>query len=275
MITCFGEVLIDCLPSGDVIGGAPFNVAINLKKLGNEVDFISQIGNDKYGKLILDLAQKQSIANNIQQSDEKATGTVSVTFEDGEPQYTINTDRAWHAIDHINLSYKPSHFVFGSLATFTPFVKETFSKYYQENSESVFVCDLNIRKPFISNEHILFCLNHCSILKINEDEWTTLEQLFSLTEQALVEYIFNQFGINHIILTLGSKGAKIITPKETVYKHPPLINEENFKDPIGAGDGFLASYLHHYTNSGNMENSLNEALKYASLICQNKGAILP
>ena len=61
-IIAFGEVLMDCLPDKNVIGGAPFNVAIHLKRFGNEVAFISQISDDKFGQEIFEFAKKFAVA---------------------------------------------------------------------------------------------------------------------------------------------------------------------------------------------------------------------
>ena len=44
-----GEVLIDILPTGDVVGGGPANTARALARLGHTVDFIDGISSDKYG----------------------------------------------------------------------------------------------------------------------------------------------------------------------------------------------------------------------------------
>ncbi|WP_312512228.1 PfkB family carbohydrate kinase [Chryseobacterium culicis] len=44
---CFGEVLWDIFPGEQKrIGGAPFNVAYHLSRMGIEVDMISRIGDD-------------------------------------------------------------------------------------------------------------------------------------------------------------------------------------------------------------------------------------
>ena len=99
MITCFGEVLIDCLPSGDVVGGAPFNVAIHLERYGDDVIFLSRIGKDAYGDQILDLLKDSKLKDSLQQDDKYKTGFVSVAFENGEPQYTIHTNVAWQYIN--------------------------------------------------------------------------------------------------------------------------------------------------------------------------------
>ena len=61
MIISVGEVLVDMIGTkhkGNVlyesfIGGAPFNLACNIKKLGGKVGFIGTIGDDLLGKFYL------------------------------------------------------------------------------------------------------------------------------------------------------------------------------------------------------------------------------
>ena len=51
----FGEVLWDCFDDGtEVLGGAPFNVAWNLRGFGLDPLFVSRIGHDERGEKILD-----------------------------------------------------------------------------------------------------------------------------------------------------------------------------------------------------------------------------
>ena len=45
-VLCFGEALWDNFPNYNEIGGAPLNVALHLKKLGIDTQFISRIGDD-------------------------------------------------------------------------------------------------------------------------------------------------------------------------------------------------------------------------------------
>ena len=45
-----GEVLIDILPSGPVVGGGPANTAKALTRLGHDVHFIDGISSDAYGQ---------------------------------------------------------------------------------------------------------------------------------------------------------------------------------------------------------------------------------
>ena len=44
-----GEVLIDILPTGPVVGGGPANTAKALARLGHDVHFINGISSDAFG----------------------------------------------------------------------------------------------------------------------------------------------------------------------------------------------------------------------------------
>ena len=52
-IVCFGEILWDFFQSEKKLGGAPYNVANSLKKLGADVNLISRVGDDQLGKEII------------------------------------------------------------------------------------------------------------------------------------------------------------------------------------------------------------------------------
>lgn len=275
MIICFGEVLMDCLPDKNVIGGAPFNVAINLKRFGNQVQFISQIGTDDFGKEIYALAEQEQIEKSIKVSKERQTGFVSVEFVNNEPSYTIHTDTAWHFIPFQEVNEKVDYFVFGSLATYFDENKEVFKRYHNQLKDTVFVCDLNLRTPFFSDEHILFCLEHCDVLKVNEDEWEKLKAMKNCSNDVeLFDQLLNEYKIRQVILTKGSQGAILIDENESVQVPVASIPEGKFQDAIGAGDGFLAAFLNTLIKTKNGKLALEKASNYASLICQNQGAVL-
>ena len=77
MILVIGEVLVDIFPDYKRIGGAPFNTAFHLHKFGFEVSYISCIGNDEDGKMILDFCDEHEFpVNNLNIDESNATGRV-------------------------------------------------------------------------------------------------------------------------------------------------------------------------------------------------------
>ena len=50
-ILCFGEAVWDYLPDGRRPGGAPMNVALNLKRFGIKSTFATSVGDDRWRRV--------------------------------------------------------------------------------------------------------------------------------------------------------------------------------------------------------------------------------
>ena len=103
LVLGFGEALVDVLPSGEVVGGAPLNFSVRAAQLGQAVGFttalISRIGSDARGEKILQHLRHTPLDTSAIQVDAThPSGFVDVTLEDGHPSYVIGEQVAW---DHI------------------------------------------------------------------------------------------------------------------------------------------------------------------------------
>ena len=82
MIVVIGEVLIDMFQDYERIGGAPFNFAFHLKKLGFPVRFFTRVGNDRHGRRIIDMLKKNGFnLADVQMDSRHSTGTVRVDLD--------------------------------------------------------------------------------------------------------------------------------------------------------------------------------------------------
>ncbi len=276
MIVCFGEVLVDCLPTVEVVGGAPFNVAIHLKRLKNEVDFVSAIGDDEKGQRIQRLLENEGLAEQVTKDKIHPTGYVTVWFEEKEPKYTIHAPCSWQYLetaDHITV---PEMMVFGSLGTCFSQNKRVIQEYREMFSETTFLCDLNLRAPMYSKEHVIFCLGLTDILKVNEDEFEYLKtEVFHVkSDQKVLQELSIQFNISKIMLTKAEKGVDIIWDDKCISAPAPLVPQDAFEDAIGAGDSFTAVFIDLFLKyPDRLESNIDQALVFASRVCANKGAI--
>lgn len=273
-IIAFGEVLMDCLPDKNVIGGAPFNVAIHLKRFGNQVTFVSKIAKDDFGKEIFDFAKNENIEKGISFDKNHPTGFVSVEFIENEPHYTIETEKAWQFIDYFAVDKPVDVFIYGSLALYFEKNRTTFLKYKTENPEAIFVCDLNLRGDFYSQNTINLCLSNTTILKVNDDEWMYLKEIYKQsTDNQLLDYLKITFSLIKIIRTQSKKGALVYWDNTIIQESTQMVSDDLFKDAIGAGDGFLACFLNSYFKENDVQKALKNALIFATKICQFSGAI--
>src|SRR5436853_7313298 len=102
-IVCFGEVLWDIFPEGSRAGGAPFNVAYNVHKMGVNVNMLSKVGNDELGKKLINQIKSWGITTDYIQIDERyPTSTVIAKIDEhNEATYEIISNVAWDIIEFL------------------------------------------------------------------------------------------------------------------------------------------------------------------------------
>ena len=88
-----GEVLIDILPTGPVVGGGPANTAKALARLGHEVDFIDGISTDDYGVSAQKELSRDGVGLALSHTSDKPTCTATVTLDSkGSASYEFLID---------------------------------------------------------------------------------------------------------------------------------------------------------------------------------------
>ncbi len=268
MVLSFGEVLMDCFPNKNVIGGAPFNVAVHLNRLGEESSIITKIGNDNLGLELKKILEREGLTNQLQIDPSKLTGRVNVTLNNGQPSYDIHKDCGWEHIEFKKYDV-PRYFVFGSLALSILNNREVFKKYRDSFSESTFLCDINLREPFYDRETIELCLNSADILKINDDELEFLSKEYNQLD--VISWLKKEFKITKILLTKGAKGACLYWDNQHFLCD--IRKVENIIDTVGAGDSFTALFIYGLIKGQDLNIVMQNAADFASLICQTAGAV--
>jgi len=88
--------------------------------------------------------------------------------------------------------------------------------------------------PLQTDERIGDVLRHVEVLKLNDEEAVTL--VGSAEPERLL-----QLGVPEVVLTLGSQGAWVVTPK--LVEHVPAVPVDGPVDPTGAGDTYSVTYI--------------------------------
>lgn len=273
---CFGEVLWDIFPAGSRAGGAPFNVAYNLDKMGVEVQMISKIGKDKLGNELLNQIKSWDISTDyIQIDEEKPTGTVIANFDQhGEAHYDIVENVAWDNIqitpEHKELIKNSEAFVFGSLIARSEESRNTLLELVELSKFRVF--DVNFRPPFIDFELIKILLHKAHLVKMNKAELRTIIEFLDeeyIDEDNSIKHIQNYFDLNEIVLTKGSKGARYFVGNEN-YTFSAVSIE--ITDTVGSGDSFLAGFLSKRIKGRSPQEIMKQAVSLGAFITSKSGA---
>lgn len=275
-VVCFGEVLWDIFPEGSRAGGAPFNAAYNIHKMGINAKMLSRVGNDELGKKLTDQIESWGITTDYIQTDEKhPTSTVIAKIdEQNEATYEIINNVAWDYIElldeHKDLVSNADAFVFGSLSARNPKTKETLLQLLEYAKLKIF--DVNFRPPFIDVELIKALLHKADIVKMNKAEMRQIimflgEEYKSENESA--GFIQQYFNINEIILTKGSKGARYFIGNQNYgYNAIPIT----IADTVGSGDAFLSGFISKRIKNESPDEIMKQAISLGAFITSKSGA---
>jgi fructokinase len=270
----FGEVLFDRFPDGsDVLGGAPFNVAWNLKLLGAEPLFVGAVGNDGPGQRVRAAMVSAGLDTRaLLVTADAPTGAVQVTLRDGEPSYDILSDQAYDHVEPAALRevvpVPVDLLYYGSLALRAE-PSRSACNWLAEHARRCFV-DVNLRKPWYRPETVLDLVRDADYVKLNKDELRELVE--GENDAARVHTLMLQAGIREaVILTAGSEGAAIHLRDGTRFEAPaPKV--ANLRDPVGAGDAFASVVILGVLEGWTWPVTLERALGFAAAVCTLQGA---
>jgi fructokinase len=274
-IVCFGEMLWDMLPSGKQAGGAPMNVAVQLKNLGLNPLMISRVGEDELGEELLAFLQERGLSPDlVQQGKTHLTGIVKANITDqNEVVYKIVHPVAWDYIQPegalLTIAATSDVFVFGSLVARSVDTRQTLLHLLEKAPFKVF--DVNLRSPFYDQAGIEELLYKADMVKMNEHELALIASWSGLSNvlESAIEGIAARFDIATICVTLGAEGA-MLWKNNTFYRNAGFKVVVN--DTIGSGDAFLAGLLSHLTQGKTPEESLQFACAMGSLVATHQGA---
>ena len=276
-IVGLGEILWDVFPERKVLGGAPANFAYHISQFGFQGHAVSAIGKDLLGKEILASLEKKQLNYLIEQTD-FPTGEVKVKLDNwGVPQYEICEGVAWDNIPFTpameNLA-KQTHVVcFGSLAQRHEVSRNTIHAFLDTMpKDSLKIFDINLRLNYYTKEIVENSLKKADILKINDEEVVKIAQLFdwNAPEKEVCKQLLEKYHLDVLILTKGTEGSWVLTPKEESFLPTPKIT---IADTVGAGDSFTAAFIASHLHGRCLVASHQLAVEVSAYVCQQHGAM--
>lgn len=277
IIVGLGEILWDVFPERKILGGAPANFAYHISQFGFNGYTVSAIGDDLLGKEILDNLEEKQLNYLIEKTD-FPTGMVKVNVDSwGIPQYEICEGVAWDNIPFTpriaNLAKETQVVCFGSLAQRNEVSRKTISTFLDNMpKDSIKIFDINLRLNYYNQEIIEDSLKRANILKINDEEVVKVAHLFKweLSEKEVCKHLLSTYNLDILILTKGTEGSWVFTPKEESFLPTPKIT---IADTVGAGDSFTAAFIASHLHGRCLVASHQLAVEVSAYVCQQHGAM--
>lgn len=289
-VLCLGEVLLDNLsdqpgrPLEQVMswtsypGGAPANVACALVKLGTRAGFIGCVGQDQAGNALVNLLSTTGVdVSGVQQHPTAPTREVYVVRNEvGDRHFAgFGKRRSDEFADtHLQAGALPGELfetaeflVFGTLELAYPDSAAAIARAL-DLAEQHFVklfLDVNWRPVFWENEDtakqiISQLVKQIDFLKLSAEE---ADWLFDTRDPEVIAHRLED--LEGVVITDGDRGC---TYSVSGHRGSLSAFEVEVEDTTGAGDAFLAGFLHQLCVQGMQALSdpaaIHQMVRYAS-----------
>lgn len=244
-------------------GGKGANQAVAAARLGAEVMMVTRVGDDVFAdNTIRNLASFGVDTRHVVKVAGKSSGVAPIFVEQsGENSILIvkgaNADLLPVEVDKAAGDLKECGLILMQMEVPVETVYHTIEFAAQNGIETI----LN-PAPAAANldpERI----RQVTFLVPNESELALLSGLPTDTDEDIVSAARSLIarGIRTVIVTLGGRGARMITSNEIVNIEPVKVTP---KDTTGAGDAFIGSFARFYAETREVVSSLKKASLYAA-----------
>jgi len=259
-VVALGELLIDFThvgTDGDGYptmaahpGGAVANFLAAIAKFGGKCALMGKVGNDAFGKLLLDTLVKAGIETKGMVIDDSVFTTLAfVTLdESGDREFSFarkpgaDTCIRFEELD-LSLIDEAKVLHIGTLSLTDEPAKTATQKTiaYAKERGKLITFDPNLRKPLWrslndAKEQMLWGLQRADVVKISDEE---VEFLFGLGVEEGARHILEKFGVKLVFVTCGAEGCFYKNAK--AEGKVPSLTGIKVVDTTGAGDIFGGS----------------------------------
>ncbi|PTE09454.1 carbohydrate kinase family protein [Mesorhizobium helmanticense] len=289
MILCCGEALIDMLPRtttegepafAPYVGGAVFNSAIALGRLGAPAGFFSGLSSDLFGGQFRDALGASKVSSTYAHTSPRPTTLAFVRLTNGQATYTFydeNTAGRMLTTDDLpELGSEIEAMLFGAISLISEPAGSAYEEFMRrEHERRLMMLDPNIRPNFIPDKarhlrRIRSMMAMADIVKLSDEDLNWFDEAGS--HEDVVRNWLDR-GPKLIVVTHGAEGAVGYTREHKVTVVPDKVT---VVDTVGAGDTFNAGILASLHEQGMLSKTaiatLSEGIIHEALTLGAKAA---
>ena len=247
-----GETILDIIfkeeqPYKAVPGGSVFNGLVSLGRLQVPVTFISEVGKDQVGDLILRFMAQNHISTQYIDRFPDGKSPISLAFLDANrnAKYAFYKDYPTQRLEVPFPRIEADDiFIIGSYYALNPALRPRMVEFlqYAHERKAIIYYDLNFRKAHAHEAirlmpTVLENLEYADIVRGSDEDFLNLfgEQA---GDRVYADHI--QFYCDRLITTYGAKGVDLYTSRFKQHYDALAIEPQS---TIGAGDNFNAGLI--------------------------------
>jgi 2-dehydro-3-deoxygluconokinase len=254
-------------------GGAESNACVALTRLGRSAAWVSRVGSDAMGGLILAALGREGVQLSwVRRDPDRPTGLM-LRDTVGTVRY-YRAGSAASALSPDDLEDAPVEEARAVFATgITPLLgwdpgRAVRALFRRARGRRVF--DLNLRQGLWGSDRAVSLigplLRSCDLVLGGVDELRAFEQV--RTAEGVARAIARR-GPGEIVVKSGRAGAGALDPEGRWHEIAPAPVQD--VDPVGAGDAFDAGYLHARLNGADAPEALAEGARCGAAVAATIG----
>lgn len=261
---------------GPVLGGPAAYSAIAAGMLGEKTGIVTRIGTNMPKQLLKPFSEARVDTSGIRIEGEKNTSNVLLYDESGNKEMQF-LEKA----PNISLEDFPHNYMSAEMIHICPIDNEVTIETLESlgRQGSILSADLGgyggapsggrLPKSKGNRQEILReLMGHFSVVKASMDDcYHMFGKRIIPPEQAI--HLFLKWNVEVAIVTLGKMGSLVATKEK--LERIPVFPVKTFRDPTGAGDVYIASFLVEYIRTRDVQRSAIFASATASFITEREG----
>jgi fructokinase len=247
-----GETVLDIIfkegePRAAKPGGSSLNTCVTLGRLGLNVEFISEYGNDSVGDIVDSFLRNNNVKTDYitRFSDGKSALALAFLDEQNNASYTFYKDFPPERLKNIPEKTNEDDIVaFCSIYAITKAVRPNLMKFIRtaKANGSVILYDPNFRTAHLHELEELrpFIVENLQIADMVRASDEDMQNIFGMTDPVSAYNCIKEL-CPVLVYTANKKGVTVLTPTGT-YNYP--VKRIKPVSTIGAGDNFNAGIIY-------------------------------
>ncbi len=262
MILCAGEALIDMLPRESVAGescfapypgGAVFNTAVALGRLGAQAGFFCPLSEDLFGARLRAALAASRVDHSLCPAVTRPCTLAFVTLTDGQARYAFyDSGTALRDMTEAELPDLPDGvraLFLGGISLVGEPCGAAFAALCARAGDRMVMIDPNIRPDFILDEaayraRLAAMMAQADIVKLSDEDLHWLMGAGAIEDRARA---LQAKGPKVVVITEGARGARAFWQGGIAHQAAPAVE---VVDTVGAGDTFNAGFLAGLSGAG-------------------------
>jgi len=294
-IYAVGETLLDIIfkgvePQTAKPGGSAFNTSVTLGRLGSPINFISEMGKDKVGDMILDFMEKNGVQTNYISRYSPGQTAIALAFlnDDSDAEYEFYKDYPAQRLAVEFPEFQENDLlIFGSFYALNPGIRPRVKELLEKarSAGASIMYDPNFRSSHSAERDELVPvirenMGYSTLVRASD------EDLINIFETESPDEAWEQVSplSDALVYTASADGVYLRTPSLSFHMEVERIEPLS---TIGAGDTFNAGLLYSLWKNGykreqiktlnkkQWEGLITTAIQFSREVCLSYDNYLP